>query len=147
MKTKIRKKQFPYKLYRTTVVLLFHPEKEIKELFEYAVHLDSALKEYIEPGYDWSKIGAMVLEPTADNKIYLLVGRHTEIHELVHECSHITNYMFGIIDTSHNPETDESYSYLLDNVFEDVYNYITKIMNEAQLLLFLQLPKPNNQAG
>jgi len=137
-KPKIRKKQFHYKLYRSSVILVYGPEHTCQELFDYAAKLDPELNQYREGGYDWSQVAAMACEPTSKRKIYVLVGVKTDIFDLVHECSHVTHYLFQGIGSQHTADSDENYAYTLDNVLEDLYQYIVKYTDDEKLIKFLR---------
>lgn len=145
MKTKIRKKQFTYKLYRSSLILIYGPDHSSLELFNYLRKLDPEMEEYVDSRDDWNQTAAMVFEPTQKRKIYIIVSKTCDITDLVHECSHITHYLFQGIGSQHTSDSDENYSYTLDTVFEDLYSYILKFSDEAHLTSFLRLSVKNNE--
>lgn len=132
----IRKRSFPYKPYRAQVVLVFHPDKEVEELFRYAQRLDRDLAEH-KAYEDWSGIIALVLDATASRKVYVLWGGKAQVSDLAHECVHVVSRMFDGIDASLSRATEENFAYTVTSVFEDLYHYILKYSgpNRAHFLM------------
>jgi hypothetical protein len=121
--------------FQFTLIIHYHKDLEINEIFKRMCKNNPDLKEYycsaIEPG-------ALVIPLMNENAAHLIINGATTIGMLAHESNHIALDAFQKTGTSHTEETDEVFCYLSQHIFEFILQTVLyKFQNPIKnILLF-----------
>ena len=127
----LKKAEKYFESFQFTLVVYYHKDLSINEIYKRFCRRHPDLAEYSEFG---PNPGALFIPSGRES--YLIINKLSSVGILAHEANHIALEAFEIADTQHTQETDEVFCHLSQHIFEFLMSTtISKFGNSIKNLL------------